>query len=346
MKKITKILLLFLFVASVFTAASDWQRLLRLKGLWKFSIGDKIEWAEPDYDDSDWEEIWVPSHWENEGFYGYNGFAWYRKTFELNEDLDINNVYLFLGYIDDVDEVYLNGKKVGGSGNFPPKYATAYNSERRYPIPVEYFNENGKNLLAVRVFDATLGGGIYSGQQGIFVQKDSYLLEQDLEGQWKFRTGDNPEWKGPYYNDSSWDDIFVPGYWEHQDYNNYNGAAWYRKTFTINKRYDDEKLVFVLGRIDDIDEAFLNGKRIGFTGVIEDNPESSFFNHEWQEFRGYYFDSSLLNIGENVIAVRVYDGYINGGIYQGPIGIATQNNYRRIWRKNKEEKSIWDYFFE
>ena len=38
-----------------------------LEGNWKFSIGDDSAWASPDYNDQDWEEIKVPSSWENEG---------------------------------------------------------------------------------------------------------------------------------------------------------------------------------------------------------------------------------------------------------------------------------------
>ena len=64
----------------------DENQILDLSGKWKFSIGDDSAWASPDYNDWEWEEIKVPSSWENEGFHGYNGFAWYRKSFELPAD--------------------------------------------------------------------------------------------------------------------------------------------------------------------------------------------------------------------------------------------------------------------
>ena len=102
----------------------------------------------------------------------------------------------------------------------------------------------------------------------------------------------------------------------------------------------------MLGKIDDIDEAFLNGKLIGQTGVFSDKPENSNFKNEWQELRGYIFPANLLNKnGENVIAVRVYDGYINGGIYEGPIGITTQDNYRKAWKRISRDRSLWDVIF-
>jgi hypothetical protein len=53
---------------------------------------------------------------------------------------------------------------------------------------------------------------------------------------------------------------------------------------------------------------------------------------------------------ENLISVRVYDGYNVGGIYEGPIGITDQNKYARFWRdqkrnKNFREKDLWDWIF-
>ena len=41
--------------------------------MWKFRIGDRLEWAGKDFDDSRWESIRVPNQWEDEGFNGYDG---------------------------------------------------------------------------------------------------------------------------------------------------------------------------------------------------------------------------------------------------------------------------------
>jgi sialate O-acetylesterase len=55
-------------------------------------------------------------------------------------------------------------------------------------------------------------------------------------------------------------------------------------------------------------------------------------------------DNALKPGEENVLAVRVYDGYLNGGIYEGPIGIITQDKYRKFW-KDRSKKNIWDLIF-
>jgi sialate O-acetylesterase len=85
---------------------------------------------------------------------------------------------------------------------------------------------------------------------------------------------------------------------------------------------------------------------IGSTGDFIRLPETNNFNNEYLELRGYYIPDNLLRFNEeNVIAVRVYDGLRDGGIYQGPIGITTQEDYRNYWKEKKRKKSFWDYIF-
>jgi sialate O-acetylesterase len=67
----------------------------------------------------------------------------------------------------------------------------------------------------------------------------------------------------------------------------------------------------------------------------------------WQKFRGYYIPKEELNLnGWNTIAVRVYDGYLGGGIYQGPVGIASQKNYSDYWKQKRGKKKIFDWLFD
>ncbi|MEJ0034001.1 MAG: hypothetical protein WDO15_28375 [Bacteroidota bacterium] len=81
------------------------------------------------------EQIYVPSKWEDEGFNGYNGFAWYRTSFDGQELEDkLGSYSIFLGYIDDVDEVYFNGHKIGSSGSFLRGITPHYNAFRSYFI--------------------------------------------------------------------------------------------------------------------------------------------------------------------------------------------------------------------
>jgi hypothetical protein len=323
-----------LMIGSVCTcdAQDRWKKALNLKGYWKFSIGDNKKWSDPKYVDHGWEDIRVPSKWEDEGFNGYNGYAWYRRTFD-GTDLDGNKsgYSLFLGHIDDVDEVYLNGHKIGFSGTFPPKYHTAYNTSRNYSIPTEYINFKGKNLIAVRVFDSEIEGGIVSGDIGIFINETDQDLAVNLRGLWDFtveaqtyRSSDNSEFlntdkhKPPL--DGKWSKITVPGEWERQGFNNFNGTAWYRKQFVIPKELDGEDLVLVLGKIDDFDHTYFNGKWIGSTNY-----------HDRQ--RIYSISSDMFTAGAmNVLLVYVKDTQQRGGIYEGPIGLMKQADFTRYYR--------------
>ena len=313
-------------------AQDDWEKVLNLRGNWKFSIGDSKKWADPKFIDSDWETIDVPSNWEDEGFNGYNGHAWYRKTFdgtELDKNLDFS---LFLGTIDDVDEVFLNGHKVGFSGTFPPKYHTAYNAFRNYYLPKEYINFNGKNLLAVHVFDSEGAGGIVSGDVGIFINENDRDLTINLRGVWDFalearlyKNTDDNEFLGNNKHtppvDSKWTKINVPGEWEHQGYNNFDGTGWYRKQFVIPETLDGEDLVLLLGKVDDFDHTYLNGRWLGSTNWYDRS-------------RIYTIPSDLFNGGAvNILLVYVKDSQGRGGIFEGPIGIMKQSDFTRYYRQ-------------
>jgi hypothetical protein len=308
-----------------------------LKGSWLFSIGINEEWISPKFDDSRWESIKVPSPWEDQGFNGYNGYAFYRKKITIPSAYKGRMLYLNMGYIDDVDEVYLNGHKIGSTGSFPPDYSTAYNAERIYYIPEELISFDASNLIAVKVFDSYDRGGIVSGELGLYGGKTTVNFDVNLQGPWKFLPGDDLRRKEFDFNDSMWDEIFVPAKWEDQRYRDYDGYAWYRKTFICPGNID-EKMVIMMGKIDDIDQVFINGIFVGSTGYFpEKHSELSNSGQEYDAFRGYYLPAGLLKKGQkNVVAVRVLDTGGSGGIYEGPVGIISQAKYIDYWRKLKK----------
>ena len=119
-KKNEIVLVFIILLSSANIFGNDLDRIINLNTKWKFAIGDYQKWASPTLNDDDWETISVPSEWENQGFPGYDGYAWYRTEFTLDAIYENDNIYLNLGYIDDVDEVYINGILVGFSGSFPP----------------------------------------------------------------------------------------------------------------------------------------------------------------------------------------------------------------------------------
>jgi hypothetical protein len=325
--------LFFVCVSAVCHAEEiDWRLVINLAGNWKFSIGDNLKWASPTYDDQDWETMRVPARWEQEGFNGYNGFAWYRTSFNGAELKNKNKSFnLFLGYIDDSDEVYFNGHLIGTSGSMPPNFQTAYNALRNYYIPTEYINFNGRNVIAVRVFDTTLDGGIVSGDIGVYSDFDDRGITVNLRGMWDFmllkeqfgrarpeQFMNNTKHEPPL--NSKWQKISVPVPWDHQGFQEYDGSAWYRKQFEIPKALAGEELVLVLGKIDDADHTYFNGKLVGSTT-------------QHDKLRVYNIPSELVNAGGfNIILIYVEDYTGAGGIYDGPVGVMKQTEFTRYMR--------------
>lgn len=337
-------ILLLTMLATTVVSAQEWQMVQDFRGQWKFELGDDMGWADPKYNDSGWEKMFVPSAWEDEGFPGYDGYAWYRKHFTISTDLKTRQLYLHLGVIDDVDEVYLNGHFIGFEGSFPPHFITAYAAQRIYQIPGEYLNSSGDNVVAVRVYDNELSGGILHGKPGLYEMKNALTPDLSLAGTWKFRTGDSMAWKEEGIHDADWKDVHVPAYWETQGMKGYDGYGWYRRTARIPMTLSDETLILVLGKIDDLDEVYFNGERIGRTGSMSDRYEENRVSDEYLTLRAYTIPPRLIKFGqENTIAVRVFDGFLHGGIYDGPIGIVTRTRFL-AWQETQGKKKGWNFF--
>lgn len=131
-------------------------------GKWRFSKGDDLAWKDPAFQDGDWQEVTLPGYWEKHSSYtGDNVYGWYRRTLAIPDDCKGTDFDLLLGYIDDVDEVWLNGERLGQTGSFPPDYQSAYDKVRRYRVSASAVRGDGSDLLAVRVYDAAGEGGIY-----------------------------------------------------------------------------------------------------------------------------------------------------------------------------------------
>ena len=142
---------------------------------WKFRTGDDLKWASVDFNDSTWSMISPEKVWEQQGYRGYDGFAWYRATFVIPSSYRKvarkNGGYLLnLGKVDDVDVTYFNGEMIGQTGELPPHFVTKYTAERSYIIRTGLIRWNKPNTIAVRVYDQTGNGGIYSGPPALTIK--------------------------------------------------------------------------------------------------------------------------------------------------------------------------------
>lgn len=142
--------------------------------LWKFSTGDDVKWADPSFNDNDWKEIDITKTWETQGYTVYDGYGWYRKEMVIHSDIKTaseknGGLKITLGKIDDADYTYFNGQLIGKTGEFPPAYVGKYDVLREYIIPASLVKWNEPNTIAVRVYDAGGGGGIYGNGSFISV---------------------------------------------------------------------------------------------------------------------------------------------------------------------------------
>ncbi|WP_250029279.1 alpha/beta hydrolase [Paractinoplanes maris] len=139
---------------------------------WKFTTGDDPGWSEPSFVDSGWRDWSVPDNWGTvTDLAAYDGFAWYRKTFTLPArpaGVTDSAVVAALGKIDDADQTFLNGTEIGRTGGFPPTF------DSTWEVPREYYPADGllrwgaTNVIAVRAYDGTGGGGFHQGPVGLF----------------------------------------------------------------------------------------------------------------------------------------------------------------------------------
>jgi beta-galactosidase len=135
---------------------------------WKFREGDNPQWKNPDLNDVAWQTVKLPSTWEKHSNYlPDNVYGWYCRELTVPAELKGKDIIINVGKIDDADETYFNGVKVGGMGSFPPNYTTAWDNLRYYKIPHELIKYGVGNIIAVRVFDGIMGGGIYDEGKSI-----------------------------------------------------------------------------------------------------------------------------------------------------------------------------------
>ncbi len=134
-------------------------------------------WADPGLDDATWTDLRVPGSWEEAGYAGLDGVAWYRTTITLTEAEARQNARLSLGTVDDEDVTWVNDVEVGRTA--------VYDAPRVYTIPASALRP-GRNVLAVRVTDTGGEGGILAEPSQVFFESEGGT-RRSLAIPWKFR---------------------------------------------------------------------------------------------------------------------------------------------------------------
>ncbi len=139
----------------------------------------------------------VPGAWEGNGLpANTDGVAWYVGEIALAPDDLAGPARLWMGTVDDADETYVNGVRVGAT--------SGWNAPRCYDIPASTLRP-GVNRVAIRVVDeggaggwTARGGGTGAGATPCGAPGDAPRLETaagawDLAGRWWVAAGDHPD---------------------------------------------------------------------------------------------------------------------------------------------------------
>ncbi len=151
------------------------QRILQLQKSLRHSAAEISEWKNLSFTDSEWPSMNVPELWEAQSLGNLDGVVWFRKDFNLDK-LPIGDALLALCKIDDTDETYVNGIKVGETNS--------YNDSRAYKIAPTIL-KLGRNVIAIRVVDTGGGGGIYGKKEALSFSAVNQTIP--LAGNWKYQ---------------------------------------------------------------------------------------------------------------------------------------------------------------
>lgn len=134
-------------------------------------------WEKPETDVSRWKETELPIFFAETDLKGFIGSVWFRRSFQVPEDMAKKEAKLWLGTMVDSDTVYVNGTQVGHTDyQYPP---------RKYVVPGELVRP-GENIVVIRLKCERGWGRVTPGKRyALFNQAG----EIDLRGTWKYCVG-------------------------------------------------------------------------------------------------------------------------------------------------------------
>ncbi|MGH7958470.1 MAG: hypothetical protein ACREH8_15875, partial [Opitutaceae bacterium] len=123
-------------------------------------------------------------------------FAWYRAWVKVHDsfftkherNLYEESVGVNIRDLAGAHEVWVNGRKIGAGGAFPPAYQSGRAILHRHKVPVGTLRKGAWNEIALRVYlPRGAGAGGFLGDAPFIM---NYFMECVFEGEWEFRQGD------------------------------------------------------------------------------------------------------------------------------------------------------------
>ena len=187
---------------------------------------DSVEVVKSSFDDSGWPGLNQPQLWEEQSLKALDGVVWLRKTVELKESQLKPDANIELSTIDDFDETYINGVKVGATRQ--------WNLIRNYPVP-DGLLKPGKNVIVIRVTDTGGGGGIYGDPANLRLVLGKTSIP--LNGMWKFHV----EWVEEVINMNSFPSIAYNAMINPLIPYAFRGVIWYQGESNAGRAYQYRK---------------------------------------------------------------------------------------------------------
>jgi sialate O-acetylesterase len=146
--------------------------------------GEALGYAAPTFDASGWRQMNLPQLWESAGL-NIDGAVWFRREVDVPASWAGRDLVLNLGPLDDFDTTYFNGTGVGATGAENPN---SYTVPRSYTVPGALVRA-GRNIVAVRVFDRSGGGGFAAvpGQMSLAPRDAAGDGPVKLDGPWSYK---------------------------------------------------------------------------------------------------------------------------------------------------------------
>lgn len=136
-----------------------------------------------------WKEVAIPEVWKNPPA-GVGGYSWYRCAVRIPAEWEGRELSLFSEPVDDAREVYLNGTRVGGAGQFPPNFRSGLGDQSRHAVDPAVVNFGGLNTLAIRVYSSDARTGFNVAAPALFAGDRAMRVN----GTWQFQGGDDTAW--------------------------------------------------------------------------------------------------------------------------------------------------------
>jgi sialate O-acetylesterase len=217
----------------------------------EYDIGLKEHWADLRESTSEWKTVSIPGGFAELGVPETPAVAWFKREVTLPDPMPTGRTMLFLGSIERMDTVYINGKLTGGSA--------WVENPRVYNIPPDVL-KSGKNTITIRVLKTKPQGGFLAKPEDIrLTLPDNTIIP--LAGQWKGRLSVDARPPHPlptsYENWPVMPSVLYEGMLAPITPLSITGAVWYQGEANSERAYEYRKVLPTM--IADWRQAFRQG---------------------------------------------------------------------------------------